>query len=78
MSLREMLAKILTDYQQAKTEPLKAHPFASYITGDAKAKVEAALGELLSGLIVEGSPGQGHWAAVPWISVFDPAEKSIG
>jgi len=24
------------------------------------------------GLIVHGSPGQGSWAAVPWISVFDP------
>jgi 5-methylcytosine-specific restriction protein A len=24
-------------------------------------------------LQVEGSPGQGNWAAVPWISVFDPA-----
>lgn len=29
--------------------------------------------ELGAGLIVEGSPGQGNWAAVPWISVFDPA-----
>lgn len=32
-----------------------------------------ALGEVGSGLVVEGSPGQGNWAAVPWISVFDPA-----
>jgi len=24
-------------------------------------------------LIVQGSPGQGQWAAVPWISIFDPA-----
>ena len=23
--------------------------------------------------MVEGSPGRGDWAAVPWISVFDPA-----
>jgi 5-methylcytosine-specific restriction protein A len=29
-------------------------------------------GELGAGLLVEGSPGQGNWAAVPWISVFDP------
>jgi 5-methylcytosine-specific restriction protein A len=31
------------------------------------------LGELGAGLVDEGSPGQGNWAAVPWISVFDPA-----
>ena len=29
-------------------------------------------GELGAGLLVEGSSGQGNWAAVPWISVFDP------
>jgi 5-methylcytosine-specific restriction protein A len=32
-----------------------------------------ALGELGTGLLVEGSAGAGNWAAVPWISVFDPA-----
>src|SRR5262249_52580282 len=26
-----------------------------------------------AGLFVEGSAGAGNWAAVPWISVFDPA-----
>ena len=35
--------------------------------------MQQALGELGAGLLVEGSPGQGNWAAVPWISVFDPA-----
>jgi 5-methylcytosine-specific restriction protein A len=23
--------------------------------------------------LVQGSPGQGNWAAIPWISIFDPA-----
>ncbi len=31
------------------------------------------MGELGAGLLVKGSPGQGNRAAVPWISVFDPA-----
>ena len=35
--------------------------------------MEGALGELGAGLLVEGSAGAGNWAAVPWISVFDPA-----
>jgi 5-methylcytosine-specific restriction enzyme A len=35
--------------------------------------VQVVLGKLGVGLMVEGSPGQGNWAAVPWISVFDPA-----
>jgi hypothetical protein len=35
--------------------------------------VQDALGELGAGLLVEGSAGAGNWAAVPWISIFDPA-----
>ena len=73
MPLRETLQTILTDYPKAKTEPLEAHPLAQFIRGDAEDAVQEALGELGAGLLVEGSPGQGQWAAVPWISVFDPA-----
>lgn len=72
MALRETLQRILTDYPQAKSAPLKDHPLAQYITGEAQADVATALGELGAGLLVKGSPGQGNWAAVPWISVFDP------
>ena len=42
------------------------------IAGAAEA-VEQALGELQAGFLVEGSAGKGPWAAVLWISVFDPA-----
>jgi hypothetical protein len=54
MPLRGTLPKVLSDYQQAKTEPLKGHPFASYITDDTKAEVEAAVGEYRAGLVAEG------------------------
>lgn len=73
MPLRETLQTILTDYPKAKTEPLEGHTLAQFIRHDAEDAVQGALGELGAGLIVEGSPGQGNWAAVPWISVFDPA-----
>src|ERR1039457_4923723 len=73
MPLRETLQTILTDYAKAKSEPLEGHALAQFIRHDAEEAVQAALGELVAGLLVEGSPGQGNWAAVPWISVFDPA-----
>lgn len=73
MPLRETLQTILTDYPNAKAQPLEGHPLAQFIRHDAEDAVQAALGEVGAGLVVEGSPGQGHWAAVPWISVFDPA-----
>src|SRR5450759_252567 len=73
MPLRETLQTILADYPKAKSEPLESHALAQFIRGEAEDAVQAALGVLGAGLLVEGSPGQGNWAAVPWISVFDPA-----
>jgi 5-methylcytosine-specific restriction protein A len=73
MALRETLQRILTTYRDATTAPLEGHPLAQFIRGEAEETVAVALGELGAGLVVEGSPGQGNWAAVPWISVFDPA-----
>src|SRR5215831_19498826 len=73
MALRETLQRILTEYAKAKVEPLENHQLAQFIRHDAAQAVEAGLGELGTGVVVEGSPGQGNWAAVPWISIFDPA-----
>ena len=73
MPLRETLHTILTDYPRANSEPLEGHTLAQFIRRDAEESVQQALGELGAGLLIEGSPGQGNWAAVPWISVFDPA-----
>ena len=73
MALREILQRILTEVPAAKTQPLEGHPLAQFIRGPAEAGVMDALGDAGKGLIVQGSPGQGNWAAVPWISVFDPA-----
>jgi 5-methylcytosine-specific restriction protein A len=73
MPLRDTLQRILADYPKARSEPLEDHPLAAFIRKDARQAVEAGLGGLGAGLIVEGSPGQGNWATVPWISIFDPA-----
>ena len=73
MALRETLQRMLTECAKAKVEPLENHPLAQFIRHDAAQAVEAGLGELGAGLVVEGSPGQGNWASVPWISIFDPA-----
>jgi 5-methylcytosine-specific restriction enzyme A len=73
MPLRDTLQTILTDYPKAKGEPLAGHPLGAFIRHAAAEAVEQALGELGAGFQVEGSAGAGNWAAVPWISVFDPA-----
>jgi 5-methylcytosine-specific restriction protein A len=73
MPVQETLRTITTEYPKARNEPFAAHRLAAFIRQEAVTTVEAALGELGAGLLVEGSAGAGNWAAVPWISVFDPA-----
>ena len=73
MALREALEQVIGEYSTAKMQPFASHPLATFIRHEAADEVENALGALGAGLIVEGSAGAGNWAAVPWISVFDPA-----
>lgn len=73
MPLRETFQKVLSEWPAAKALPLEGHSLAGFVRGEATQTVKDALGELGVGLVVKGSPGQGNWAAVPWISVFDPA-----
>ena len=73
MPLRDALQKILAGYPKAKSEPPAGHPLGAFIRHAAAEAVEEALGDLGAGFLVEGSAGAGNWAAVPWISVFDPA-----
>src|SRR5262245_54551748 len=73
MPLRDTLIRVLSEYLAAKAAPLTGHPLGGFIRRQAAEEVRAALGELGAGLLVEGSAGAGNWAAVPWISVFDPA-----
>ena len=73
MGLQNTLTRILSEYQTARAALLEGHPLAQFIRGEADDVVAEALGSEADGLIVQGSPGQGNWAAVPWISIFDPA-----
>jgi 5-methylcytosine-specific restriction protein A len=72
MGLRETLQQILTDYPANKERPLENNALAQFIRREAAQTVFDAMGAEGTGLVVQGSPGQGNWAAVPWIGVFDP------
>jgi hypothetical protein len=72
MPLRETLQRILTEFPDAQKQPLEAHPLARFIRTEAEQTVTDGLGDQGGGLLVQGSPGQGNWAAIPWIAVFDP------
>src|SRR5437868_5362064 len=76
MPIRETLGRILIDYPNSRLNPLEGDPLAQFIRRGAPPNVSAALGVDGSGLSIQGSPGQGNWAVVPWIGIFDPAVTS--
>ncbi|WP_375275021.1 DUF3578 domain-containing protein [Methylorubrum thiocyanatum] len=74
MSLGYALRRIVEEYPLARTDPPAGHPLAHVIRKAAPAELRRALAPLGSPFVVKGSPGRGsHWAAVPWLALFDPA-----
>lgn len=69
--MKDVFAKILSEYQDAKKEKFGGHPLAKFVR-------EAAVNTMISEASIEtdvykvaGSPGQGAWAQIPWLSVLD-------
>ncbi|MBN4096251.1 MULTISPECIES: DUF3578 domain-containing protein [Methylobacterium] len=74
MSLGYALRRIVEEYPLARLDPPAGHPLAAVIRRGAPDELRAALEPIDGPFLVKGSPGRGsHWAAIPWIAVFDPA-----
>ncbi|CAM3165944.1 DUF3578 domain-containing protein [Leuconostoc gasicomitatum] len=71
MTIREILETVLNNYLQEKDKSFKNNEFAKLLRSGLK---KAVSGDFLAGNIrTKGSAGQGNWATVPWIGVFDAA-----
>ena len=70
MSLQASLSHLVAEYSSAKSSAFAENPLADYIRRDLPRAVEAAL-NLTGRYVIEGSPGRGVWAGVPWVAVFD-------
>jgi 5-methylcytosine-specific restriction protein A len=70
--LQHSLQRVLSEYPQARLEPLERHPLASFIRGALAAAIRSTLQTSFGELTVEGSHGKGNWADVPWVGIFDP------
>ena len=74
MSLGYALRRIVEEYPLARIDPPAGHPLAHVIRKGAPDELRRALTPLGGPFVVKGSPGRGsHWAAVPWLALFDPA-----
>jgi len=70
MRLNAALNRFLEEYPAAKTRPFAGDAVAEFVRREVPLAVEQVIGEN-ERYIVHGSPGQGQWAGVPWIAVFD-------
>jgi len=68
--IREALSRIGHSYRAAAREPISGHTLAQFLRHGAAEAVAESLGD--HDFQVHGSPGQGQWAEVPWIAIFDP------
>lgn len=74
LSLGYALRRIVEEYPLARLDPPAGHPLAAVIRKGAPDELRRALATIGGTFLVKGSPGRGtHWAAVPWLAVFDPA-----
>jgi 5-methylcytosine-specific restriction protein A len=70
MSLHSALTRILEEYLQTSQQTFSNNPLANFI----RANLPNAIRSIINNderYLVKGSPGQGGWADVPWIAIFD-------
>lgn len=73
MSLRNTLAKILSDWPTAKTQQFAKHPMATLFKHDFKQEIERIVKDFDDSYLTVPSVGAGNWADVAWLSILNPA-----
>ncbi|GKT04187.1 MrcB family domain-containing protein [Furfurilactobacillus entadae] len=70
VTLKEYLLHILENYKNEIKNNYKDNPLSEYISAKAKTTISEAIfpQEKYS---IKGSSGQGRWATVPWMGIFD-------
>ena len=67
----EMITKILAEYANAKLEPFKGHPMGRFFRSKIPNMVYQTNIVNAEAYLVAGSIGQGVWATIPWICIYD-------
>ena len=70
--MRDSLIEIGSKYGQARSESFANHPLANFIRKELESELKKALCDKATGLLFDASCGNGNWAYVPWVAIFDP------
>ena len=69
--IRDIVEKILNDYIPAKGESFTGHPLGTYFRSDIPREIYATGIVNSNKYLITGSVGQGNWAMIPWVCIFD-------
>lgn len=69
--MKSAFEKILNGYEKASKEPLKEHHLAVHLRGETVHRIIEEAKIDLDHYTIRASAGQGGWAQIPWIAVFD-------
>lgn len=70
MKIKELLEKVLLEYPAVSQEHFKGHQFSSYFRKNIPKAVENSL-SLPDVYSIKASAGNGAWAKIPWIAIFN-------
>lgn len=70
-AMRDVIEKFITGYTAAKQDAFSHHPFGEFVRNDIPAALYNTGLIDAQGYLITGSVGQGNWATVPWICIFD-------
>lgn len=70
MALKDLLEKVILEYPEASKDSFKGHSFANYFRNTIPKSIESSL-VLPDVCSVKASAGNGAWAKVPWIAIFN-------
>lgn len=71
MNLHGVISKILNEYVDAKMETFAGHQMGSFFRTDVPLAIYGTGIVLSEQYLITGSVGQGNWAMIPWICIFD-------
>ena len=69
--MKNALEKFVNEYPKAKNEIFAGNPFGNFVRKDLPDKIYQAVNLDKTKYLITASVGQGNWATVPWVCIFD-------
>ena len=71
VDLHSLFNYVMSNYLSAKNQPFADNPMANLIRNNFREEIYKTGFITSDKFVVTGSPGQGNWASVPWIGIFN-------